>query len=74
MSAWDRCFSSDNDSYCLCRGSHQAAYCSDFDGSVWTGPSQYDADTILSVEQTVTWCMVCGQSGHTVAMNVVNLN
>lgn len=54
MAAWDRWFSNDEDSYYFCGGPHQEDFCPDFDESSWMGPSQYEVDTILSVEQTIS--------------------
>lgn len=54
MSSWDF--------YYYYGGPYFEACYLDLPESAWTGPSQYDADTILLI---VTWCLVFSQSDHT---------
>lgn len=72
MAAWDRWFSSDEDSCYFYEGPHREAFYPNFDGSTWMGPLQNKVDTFLSVEQTLSQRMIYGNSGHFVAICAVN--
>ena len=54
MAAWDRWFWSDDDSCYFYGGPHHEAYCPNFNGSSWTGPSKYDLDNSRKSEYSKT--------------------